>query len=171
MILSLDRLSRVQQFKDWIMSGKKMGFQHFIVHVKPSSTYSNVCAPIAGVIDYYRSLGIKIEVRYKKDAYVRHTRFWNPYSVENCDESEIHYPFDKVWTFETSEGVNALVSALVLELRQTDIIEDGVATSIEWCLNEVMDNVLQHSEVNKGYVMAQIYKQSKIFAFCVFDGV
>ena len=167
--LSLDRLTRVQQVNDWIVSEMKNGNKDFILKVKPDRTYSNVCAPVAGVIDYYRNKGLKIQVKYRQKDYVRHTRFWNPLSIEKCIESEKFFPFDKVWTFETSNGVSNLVSAFLLEIRKSDLIKEGVIQSIEWCLNEVMDNVLQHSNVGKGYVMAQIHKQSKVFAFCVFD--
>lgn len=167
--LSLDRTTRVQQFNDWILSEQKNGKTTFQLNIAESGTYSNVCAPISGVIEYYRSKGFKINVTYPKNGYVRHTRFWSPLSIESCADAEKYYPFDKVWTFESSEGVNTLVSAFVLELRKSDIIEDGVLAGIEWCINEVMDNVLQHSCAGKGYVMAQLHKQSKIFAFCVFD--
>lgn len=167
--LSLDRSTRVQQLNDWILSQKRQGYTDLIVTIRPSRTYSNVCTPIAGVIEHYRSRGLKIQVRFPKRDYVQHTKFWNPVKIESCNEAEKFFPFDKVWTFETSEGVNILVSSFLLELRKSDIIKEGVIQSIEWCLNEVMDNVLQHSGIGKGYVMAQIHKQSKVFAFCVFD--
>ena len=167
--LSLDRTTRVQQLNDWITSRIKMGEKRLIIDIKPSRTYSNVCAPIAGVIEHYRDHGLQINVKYKKGDYVRHTRFWSPLAIEDCVESEKYYPFDKVWTFSTSKGVCDLVSAYILELRKSDIIKNGVIESVEWCLNEVMDNVLQHAGTGKGYVMAQLHKQSKVFAFCVFD--
>lgn len=168
-VLTLDRTTRVQQLNDWITSQVKVGETKLTVSVKPSRTYSNVCAPIAGVIEHYRACGIQITVKYKKDDYVRHTRFWSPLAIEECGDAEKFYPLDKVWTFSTSKGVCDLVSAYVLELRKSDMIESGVIESVEWCLNEVMDNVLQHATTSKGYVMAQIHKQSKVFAFCVFD--
>lgn len=167
--LSFDRFTRVQQLNDWILSQIRAGNTSLTIRVKPNRTYSNVCAPIAGLIEYYRTKGIKIQVKFQKGDYIRHTKVWNPLSVEECVESEKYYPFDKVWTFSTSEGVNELVSAYILELRKSDVIEEGVISSVEWCLNEVMDNVLQHSGVAKGYVMAQMHRQSKVFAFCVFD--
>lgn len=168
-ILSLDRTTRVQQLNDWLLSQKKLGNTKLSINIKPSRTYSNVCAPIAGVLEYYRNQGLHIQVNFPKGDYVRHTKFWHPIAIEECTAADKFYPFDKVWTFSTSAGVNDLVSALILELRKSDTIESGVIQGVEWCLNEVMDNVLQHSERQKGYVMAQIHKQSKLFAFCVFD--
>ena len=168
-ILALDRNTRMQELNEFITTSKKRDINSITINVKPSRTYSNVCAPIAGLIEYYRELGISIQVKYPKGDYVRHTRFWAPIAIEECAEAEKFYPLDKVWTFQTSEGVSALVSAYILELRKTELIEEGVIESIEWCLNEVMDNVLQHAGTGKGYVMAQIHKQAKTFAFCVFD--
>ena len=41
--------------------------------------------------------------------------------------------------------------------------------SIEWALNEVMDNVIQHSNSSHGYVMGQLHTNRKYIAFTVFD--
>lgn len=64
----------------------------------------------------------------------------------------------KVWKYSTSEGVNALVTGIINAIRETDILEFGNLTSTEWCINEIMDNVLLHSEAGCGYVMAQLHK-------------
>ncbi len=169
--LMLDHYSQVGKVYKWIENHIKKGYSYLIIEVNPTKrgTNANVCAPLACLLDRYREKGIRIHIEHTSNDYVRHTRFWNPLSVESCSNSDIDYPFDKVWTFETGEGVCKLVSAFVLELRKSDIVEAGVISSIEWCLNEVMDNVLQHSGTSKGYVMAQIYNQTKAFTFCVFD--
>ena len=38
-----------------------------------------------------------------------------------------------------------------------------------YILNEIMDNVIQHSTLNQGFVMAQIQKESKNINVCIFD--
>ncbi len=48
-------------------------------------------------------------------------------------------------------------------------METGVISSVEWCLNEVMDNVLQHSMSGVGYVMGQMHKEKKRISICVAD--
>jgi len=40
---------------------------------------------------------------------------------------------------------------------------------LEWCLNEVMDNVIQHSEAEKGFIMGQVHPTTKHIAFCIGD--
>ena len=159
----------MQQLNEWLSRNYKNKNFNLKIQTTTDRIYPNVCAPIAGIIDYYKGLGMKINVSSKPKSYAFHTKFWNPHKVESTANSDICYPLDKVWTFETSEGVNKLVNALILALRQSDTIEPGVIKSVEWCTNEVMDNVLQHSKSGKGYVMAQIQKQAKIFSFCVYD--
>lgn len=80
-VLSLDRTTRVQQLNDWILSQLKFGHKNLTITVRESRTYSNVCAPIAGVIQYYREQGIKINLECYRNSYVRHTRIWNPLST------------------------------------------------------------------------------------------
>lgn len=45
----------------------------------------------------------------------------------------------------------------------------GVLNAIEWSLNEVLDNVIQHSKIGFGYVMGQLHQNSKNIAFTIFD--
>ena len=94
-------------------------------------------------------------------------RIYNPINVEE-HPSDIA-PFDKVFSFSSPEGVYNIVNMYSLALRQGDELEAGVIQSLEWCMNEAIDNVLQHSMAKKGFVMAQQHKQIKSFSFCVFD--
>jgi len=55
------------------------------------------------------------------------------------------------------------------ELNSSDKFEKGVLEGLEWCLNEVMDNVIQHSDSSCGFVMGQIHKSTKHVAFTIFD--
>lgn len=59
--------------------------------------------------------------------------------------------------------------AFGVELRKEDRFPEGTITSLMWSLNEVMDNVLIHSNSEYGYVMGQIHKSTKKIAFTVCD--
>lgn len=169
--LSMGSPTAVKTFNDSVLAGKRKGFSDFELHIKNRKTYSNVCAPIAGVLDYYRKLGLDFIIKYEnKDSYVEHTRFDAPLDVGQILKNESGISsFDKVWRFSSSEEINILVSSLIFAIRQADVVEEGVLSSLEWCLNEAMDNVLQHSEVGIGYVMAQLHKNFKQFSVCIFD--
>lgn len=167
----MERPSGAKFLNDQILAGKKRGYTDFFILIRESKTYSNVCAPIAGILDYYRKLGFDFKIEYENSqGYAAHTKFDNPQNIESYkDTVELQYPFDKVWVFSTSEGVNSLVNAYILAVRQADIVSSGVISSLEWCLNETMDNVLQHSEIGYGYIMAQLHKSVQQFSVCIFD--
>ena len=169
--LRMERTSGAKYLNDQILTGRNKGYSDFVLKVKNSKTYSNVCAPIAGILDYYRSLGCDFEIEYEDpQSYVAHTRFEKPEDAGNITAKlDLQYPFDKVWTFRTSEGVNSLVNAYILAIRQADIISSGVIQSLEWCLNETLDNTLQHSGIEHGYIMVQLHKSVKQLSVCVFD--
>lgn len=135
------------------------------------TTYPNVCVPLAGIFEWYAQKGIQFNYLFPgENNYVRHTSFNRPLIVEELlDKPDLKFSLDKVWKYKTPEGVNALVTALVNSIRESDVLESGTLISIEWCLNEVMDNVLQHSLAEYGYVMGQLHKATKRLSICVFD--
>ena len=169
--LTLARPSSAKYLNDQILAGKRKGYVEFAIYVKDSKTYSNVCAPISGILDHYRSQNFEFEIEYENPrSYAAHTCFGNAQEVEKViDKVGLQYPFDKVWTYSTSEGVCTLVDAYMLALRQADIVSAGVIQSLEWCLNETLDNTLQHSGIERGYVMAQLHKSATQLSVCVFD--
>jgi hypothetical protein len=56
-------------------------------------------------------------------------------------------------------------------LQKQDAFAPDVLNSLEWSLNEIMDNVIQHSaqNTNEGFIMGQIHKKSRHIAFCICD--
>ncbi|MDR2849929.1 MAG: STAS-like domain-containing protein, partial [Verrucomicrobiota bacterium] len=96
------------------------------------------------------------------------THFHAPLTV---GASPVQHTFlDRVWAFSDFEQVGQLVNGLVNDLEARTQFKDGVLGGIEWCLNEVMDNVLRHSAPARpplGYVIAQVHR-SRV-AICVSD--
>lgn len=62
--LKMGKPSAVKLLNDEILSGKRKGYVDFLLQIKKSQTYSNVCSPIAGVLDYYRDLGFDFNIIY-----------------------------------------------------------------------------------------------------------
>lgn len=142
-----------------------------IVAPKKVKTYPNICVPLAGIFEWYRSRGIQFEFKFPGESnYVRHTLLNNPLKVENClNNADVKFALDKVWKYNTSEGVDALVTGIVNAIRESDVLEAGNLTSVEWCINEVMDNVLQHAQSDGGFVMGQLHRGTKKISICIFD--
>ncbi len=169
----MSRVTASKHLNDQILTGINKGYNEFKIIIQENSkTYPNICVPIAATIDYYKEMGMDFEIIHEcvyRD-YIKHTSFDHPCIVEeNINCTDLLYPLDKVWCFSTSEGVNSLVTAYINAIRQSDSIESGVLASIEWCINEIMDNVLQHSEAPKGFIMTQLQHESKRFSVCIFD--
>lgn len=81
-------------------------------------------------------------------------------------------PFGRVWSFDNSTELNRLVDAFVLELDRCANLAKGVKHGFEWCVNEVMDNVITHSRPSGdafGYVMVQFVAAENRLKVCVFD--
>jgi len=130
--------------------------------------FPNVCVPVAGIIEYYRAeLGISFEVEDEPE-FLAHTQMKHPL-VFGIDQGRRSSPLNTVWNFSTAEEIHRLVDAMLDEVSRAAVCEQGVIAGLEWCLNEVMDNVLQHSNTNHGYSMAQIHPQTQHIAICVYD--
>jgi hypothetical protein len=129
--------------------------------------YPNACVPIAAIIQFYKKQGINFLMEGDE-------KIFPTFSIEDPRISTIRGPlsneiFSTIWKFERAETIYKIVERFVMQIGQTVECSSGVLHAIDWCLNEVMDNVLQHSESRCGYVMAQFHPQSKKMAICIAD--
>jgi len=96
----------------------------------------------------------------------------NTLGPENSQRMAGGSVFGRVWRFDNASEQTALVNAMVLELDKSAKLAKGVKQCFEWCLNEVTDNVLNHSAPQgraHGYVMVQYVQGESRLKVCVFD--
>ena len=74
----------------------------------------------------------------------------------------------RVWRFD-EHSAHLLADRIVKELLERMVLGEGVHDALNWSLWEVMDNVIQHSETERGFVEAQAHPQSQRLAVCVAD--
>lgn len=130
-----------------------------VTMAKSLSTYPNWFLPIVCISEYYRTkLGLSITCDDRR---------WNIYNPK--EESPGNNVLNRIWQFTDTTDVCSLVNAYRCELEKSIQCARGVLNTLEWALNEVMDNVIQHSGVGVGYVMAQVHKDNESIAICVFD--
>jgi STAS-like domain of unknown function (DUF4325) len=132
------------------------------------SAFPNVCVPLAGMIESLALQGYTFEYYYLND-YLKKVSISKPIRVQENREVAQKASLDKIWRFDSPNDIYLLIDSFVSELSQIIISEKGVLEGFEWSINEVLDNVLQHSGKNFGYVMGQVHAKSKRFAFCVYD--
>lgn len=131
--------------------------------------FPNVCVPIAGIIENLSSRGsFDFEFYYLSD-YLRKISMKQPLRVHENKELAQKESLDKVWRFDSADDIYLLINSFVDELSQVIVCEKGVLEGFEWSINEVLDNVLQHSSRSFGYVMGQVHTVTKHFVFCVYD--
>jgi hypothetical protein len=136
--------------------------------LRNDTIYANIATPIAAFCDHLtESTGFKFNmVNLPKSLEDKH--IFLPISVGFTEHS--YNPLNKVWKFSSPEDVFHVVTMLIDSVREKDLIAGKDALlSLEWSLNEVVDNVLQHSSIGTGYVMGQLHSNEKNVVFCIAD--
>lgn len=110
-----------------------------------------VIAPITGIIDALKSSGFDCYIEYNDNS-LRSCGMHDPFTVAR-NEYELLSPMYKVWKYSSPEEVYQIVTALVKFLNTKVVCATGVVEAFEWTVNEVMDNVIQHSQSDFGYII------------------
>ena len=158
----------VSEFIEIINGFHHSANKHFVLNFEGTkASFPNVCAPISGIIETLTTQGFSFDfVNLSK--YLQKLSLSKPLKVkENKDDAK--NTLDKVWRFDSADEIYFLINSFVDELSQVVICEKGVLDAFEWSINEVLDNILQHSGNTYGYVMGQVHKRTKHFAFCAYD--
>jgi hypothetical protein len=147
----------------------RQGYQDVVLDFsRAEPVYPNACVPVVAAIDYYKSLGVDV-VCDGATRFVENSCIISPITANKDVLSKTADPVSKLWRFEGIDGVHTLTSMYVDSLSERIVCSRGVMEGFEWCLNEVMDNVLQHSVVQCGYVMVQVHIGNESVAACVSD--
>lgn len=125
-----------------------------------------VIAPCAGIIDMLKEFGINVKFRYNNNK-LSTSGLGRPFTIEN-NKYDLLSPMFKVWKYSNGAEVSQIVSAYVKYLDTKAECAKGVVEAFEWTTNEVMDNVLQHSQAGCGYVMCTVTQNAHI-SFAVYD--
>jgi len=169
----IDSLSSYKSASHFIYCLKEainQGYQDIILDFeKVDISFPNAVVPISGLIDYYSSTKNIDFVRIDSNKIISSSNLLDPLIVNNNIDLLSYNSLNKVWKFQSYDEVYQLVKYYVEQLIQTDYFEEGVMSGIEWALNEVMDNVIQHSKTEFGYIMCQIHNNTKHIAICIFD--
>jgi len=166
-IYGLNRAQAVSQFIIAINRGIRAGYDNFLIEASSiEGVFPNTVVPIAALIDSYKKNNIEFEYDRISTA-LQLTKFNNP----NLYDGDPNHILNRVWKFSNSNSneISSIVDAYGVELRKEDRFPEGTISSLQWSLNEVMDNVLTHSNSDFGYVMGQIHKSTKKIAFTVCD--
>jgi len=170
-ILTISSLSSpfiVGNFIRAIYQGRERDYSEFVLDFsKIETVYPNACVPLAGLLEYYQLAGLSFVYR-NVPTFLSRTNTLEPPAVKD-DNTHRTSPFNIVWKFSSPEDIHSLVDSYLDAVSKTAACQNGVIQGLEWCLNETMDNVLQHADTTYGYVMGQIHTNSQHIAICIYD--
>jgi anti-anti-sigma regulatory factor len=129
--------------------------------------FPNGAVPMAVALQYFQRRGLQV-ITSEVSPEVARTHFLDPRSV--TDSALQNSPVKNViWRYRNEREANTLSNAFVEQLEDNVPCGQGVLDALNWCLFEVMDNVLQHSRAESGYAMLQIHHQQRWCAVAVAD--
>ncbi|XMB73095.1 STAS-like domain-containing protein [Mycoplasmatota bacterium WC30] len=76
---------------------------------------------------------------------------------------------NRVFEFTSDEEVEYYSNRIVNELSRELDFAEGTLVGFSWCVNEIMDNVLNHSDVEKGFIFTQIHKNKSSIVVSIYD--
>lgn len=160
----LSHYNIVSKFLRGIDNAIRSGISDFTIDFSNvgNKIFPNVAGPIAGILFYYQSQGINFKYTGVSHA-IEKTNIFASTSYKEGPNI-----LNKVWEF-TADDIGIIVNAYSEGLSRMDRYPKGFLAATEWALYEVMDNVIQHSNVSSGYVMGQVHPSTHHIAFTVFD--
>jgi len=124
---------------------------------------------ISGYIDYFKN-NLDVEFEFiNTSKYLDFIHFEVPQNVTEKRVNRYQDCLDNIWKFHNSEEVHLLVNGILANIRRSIECEPGVLDACTWGLNEIMDNVIQHSESKCGFIMAVVHKTTRNINVCIFD--
>jgi anti-anti-sigma regulatory factor/anti-sigma regulatory factor (Ser/Thr protein kinase) len=164
-----DYSSALTKFKESGVDNLTLDFSR-VLHA-----YPNGMLPIISSIELLRRDGIKVYVKLpNKDDVRRMFRSvnWAHFlSPEQFDKSESNHDRHLVTRFfnDETEQHNAVNDFMDVVLRNMEVPKD-IISGLEWSMNEITDNVLNHSQSKiGGIVQASTYPKNGHIAFAVAD--
>ncbi|WP_312286338.1 STAS-like domain-containing protein [Chryseobacterium gleum] len=164
-----DFCSAIEKFKN---SGASKLFVDF---GRVEKAYPSGMLPIICELDLLRDNQIEINVQLPKKPDVRTLFYsvnWAHYlSPEHFEKSEIIYNKHLVTRrFNNAEEQTKIVDDFMDLILRTMILPKDIISGLEWSINEITDNVLNHSESKFGGLMqATAYPKDNMIAFAVAD--
>lgn len=160
----------VSDFIRCVRNVVQKGYKDIYIEWEGTSVFPNACVPICGMIQYYKEINnIEFQFKIPNLDYLETCGFEKPFIFLDDEIFGDKNPFDKIYRYSNSAQVASLTQGYINSISKTTECGVGIINGLIWCLNEVMDNVLVHSEESLGFVMAQFHPKTKHIAICIYD--
>lgn len=167
-VIHIQDLSNPKAISDFVseyLDLKKRRVKEYIVDFqKCDAIYPNSIVPIMAYIEALKADGENFTIWPPQDP--KTAGMISVRDIENLDF--VDSPLSKIWKFD-SNHIHIFVNKLMDCISRSTVCSEGVLGTIEWSINEVMDNVPEHADVEYGYVMVQLHKSNNRVALAIAD--
>lgn len=132
--------------------------------------FPNAIAPLRAALDEFERKGARVTVHNDSNNAVLRA-LANPQTPDHIPAMTPDDALAHGYRFDSARDVHNLVTNVVASLSRCHECRPGVLLALEWCLNEVADNVIQHSEADGGVLAVRLQRREQVpfLALCVSD--
>lgn len=160
---TIDPNEFVAQFKVLVEAGRRSVHLDF---QEVGGLFPNINVPMAATVHYYRSQGI--DVTYTDESKnPTIPSIINP--IEDIAASDVVLSRVHQFNAKSPQSVKISVDTIIDHVQSGVEFAKGNLATIEWCLNEIMDNVSNHSRESVGFFEVRLYRRSKRLVICIAD--
>lgn len=143
--------------------------------------YPFLILPLSGLISHYRNKDIEVKILYSSacKSYLDTIKFENDINTASSDskiDSLEYYrtktylpvcviPSQKESSKEREELLTVFEDILVSQLN----IKGQLRTAISYLLSEAITNIVDHAQIENGYIMVQNYPNKEFLDVCIID--
>jgi hypothetical protein len=128
--------------------------------------FPNMMAPLASLFCFLESVNVKAKIHNN------HQTFTDCYAhspIRCMDREKRAEPSNVVWEYRSASELELLIDWVVSNLYRKVPSQKNTLLALEYCLSEIMDNVLRHSKDQAGFFMYSLQRDDQRIAVAVAD--
>lgn len=128
--------------------------------------FPNMMAPLASLFWFLESVNVRAKIHDNHRTFAE----CRANSPIRCLHSERRAePSNVVWEYQSSSELELLIDWVVTNLYRKVPSQKNTLLALEYCLSEIMDNVLRHSKDQAGFFMYTLQRDDQRIAVSIAD--
>lgn len=128
--------------------------------------FPNAMAPLAALFCFLESVGIKAKI-YNNHVSIAECAVFEPLQCISSEQRSD--PSNLVWEYRDSNELEFLINLVITNLYRKVASQKNTLLALEYCLSEIMDNVLRHSKDQAGFFMYTLQRDNQRISISVAD--
>jgi len=166
-----------RKFLVFVNDLERRGYEEIVLDFSgcAKTAFPNSMVPIVAGVQALIGRGIKTECILPNDDTLRRLFLRNNWAhyldpVNFHPSDDISHRHLAVRQFTTPQEQQAVVNGFIDVTMRTLELDRSILAGLEWSVNEITDNVLNHANAPLGgFIQLEAYRENQIIAFCVAD--